>query len=109
MTDRSIEELVAEAERRIAASPTRNDPATVLAMALEMLAEEWAADQRPLCPVCGKRRVDRNLDRCPWCRESEDAQLLYKRQWWRRAGGAEAQRERRTAVANPDRRPDAPT
>lgn len=76
--------ILAAAEERIAAHGY--DAATVVAAALEALAEQWAEDDRPLCPNCGQRRIAKGASLCTWCHQSHEAELLHKLNWWRKNG-----------------------
>jgi hypothetical protein len=94
VSDDRLEALLVAAEARIAEHGY--DPATVLACALEGLAEGWAEDKRPLCPSCTRRRVNAAGSLCTFCVEQAELQLHHKRKWWD-AHGVEAklrQRER---------------
>lgn len=68
------------AERRV-------DQAATIAAAMALLAEAHAADTRPLCPECGKRRVGRGQSWCKWCNEQREAGLMDKRKYWHRTFG----------------------
>jgi excisionase family DNA binding protein len=58
-----------------------NDAETIRT-AFQFLAERHAEEQRPLCPSCGKRRVNRGASQCTWCQQNHETQLLHKRRWW---------------------------
>ena len=72
------------------------DEAAVLKATVERIAERQAEEQRPLCPSCGKRRVNRGASMCLWCEQQHEAQLEHKRKWWN-AHGQENRRARREA------------
>ena len=74
--------MVDEAEKRIAGGG--GDPPTVLAAALESLAEYWADDARPLCRECNLRRVTDGKDLCGWCRDRQERLRAHKRATWHR-------------------------
>lgn len=78
------EELLSEAEARIAEQGY--DPATVLAAALIRLGEEWAAEEKGLCPECGRRRVNKGRSACTFCEEARELDLRWKRRWWSEHG-----------------------
>lgn len=80
------------AEARIAENGY--DPATVLAAALEGLAEGWAEEKRPLCPSCARRRVNPGGSLCTFCVEQAELQLAHKRKWWDAHGVEAKQRQR---------------
>ena len=69
----------------------------VVDQALALLAEQRAEDERPLCPGCGRRRVNRGRDLCGPCEDTADRQREHKLKWWnekgadRRAQAREAQ------------------
>jgi excisionase family DNA binding protein len=71
-----------------------DDDAVIIAAALTGIAERQAEEQRPLCPSCGKRRVNRGASMCMWCEQQRDQQLEHKRRWWD-AHGVERKHERR--------------
>jgi hypothetical protein len=77
----TVEELVAAAEARIASDGY--DAPTVLAAALECLAEAWVDDTRPLCPGCGRRRVNAAASLCTFCVEQHELKVHHKLNWWR--------------------------
>lgn len=98
-------ELVAEARRHLA--ETGHDPATILAAALQRLAEQWADNSHPLCRECNIRRVARGGGTmCAWCLQSAEAQRLYKRAWWDKAGNDWRQQWRAQAEAGDDEAPE---
>ncbi len=88
------EDLVNQALERV--TNDGYDEPTVLAMALERMAEAWAQDARPLCPECGQRRMSRGKSVCPACAEQRQDLLAKRLRWWN-AHGAEwsAARKRR--------------
>jgi hypothetical protein len=88
----TVDELIARAEARIEADGY--DPATVLAAALEALAESWADDVRPVCGGCGRRRVNSRGSLCQWCTEQHERDLHSKMKWWE-ANGSEWRAGRR--------------
>lgn len=62
------------------------DVAPIILQALQLMAEQQAAESRPLCPGCGKRRVNRGASLCTWCERTHETQLLHKRTWWESHG-----------------------
>lgn len=78
------------------------DPAFIIACALERLAEEWADDERGLCSRCGRRRVARGHTFCTWCDQQFEAQLEHKRRWWDNHGNEQrlARRAQERAAAS---------
>ena len=75
-----------------------DDDAATIRAAMALLAEAHAEDQRPLCPSCAKRRVNRSASLCTWCEQNAETQLLHKRNWWDKTGSKQRV-ERREAAA----------
>lgn len=78
------DQILADAEAHI--TEHGYDSGFVVAVALEALAEQWSDDDRPLCPACGKRRMGRGESQCLWCKQTYEAQLVHKINWWRKNG-----------------------
>lgn len=72
--------------------------AEVVRGALELLAEQHAEEERPLCPSCAKRRVSRGLGICTYCQQNADAQLQHKRNWWDKTGSSRRAAQRQASV-----------
>lgn len=99
LTARTNRFYVRDVDRLLAERSATSADAAVIRGALELLAEQHAEDQRPLCPSCVKRRVNRSGSLCTWCEQNAEAQLLHKRNWWERKGSAQRS-ERRAAAAD---------
>jgi excisionase family DNA binding protein len=76
-----------------------NDDAEVFRDAFAFLAERQAEEDRPLCPSCTKRRVNRGANRCIRCQEQYELQLSHKRKWWTAHGSERRAAERKQAAA----------
>lgn len=70
---------------RLANADPGDDLATIRA-AYAFLAERHAEERRPICPSCGKRRVNQGASLCTWCVEQHELQLHHKRVWWDKHG-----------------------
>lgn len=83
--------------------PEQSD-AEIIRQALQSIAEHHADEQRPLCPDCGRRRVNRGQSICTYCQQNREAQLEHKRRWWEAHGNDNrARRRQEQAMAtNPD-------
>lgn len=68
--------------------------------ALELLALAQAEDERPLCPGCGRRRVNRGgSGLCTYCEQQQDLQLTHKREWWTKTGSARRAQTKKEAAS----------
>lgn len=78
-----------------------HDDATIIRGALALLSETHAEEDRPLCPSCTKRRVNRGHSMCTRCEEQHELQLSHKRKWWDAHGAdrRKAQRQQEAAEA----------
>jgi len=79
-----VEAFLQRLERQ--AGSTRDQ---VVDEALELLAEHHASELRPLCPACGRRRVNRGASQCSWCEEQAENDRRHKRAWWNEHGSAQ--------------------
>jgi predicted DNA-binding transcriptional regulator AlpA len=70
---------------------------TTVEAALILMAEEQAAERRPLCPACGKRRVNRGASECSWCTQRAEDERRQKRQWWTEHGSEQRAERAREA------------
>jgi len=89
----TVDEILDLAEQRI--REDGYDAPTVLAAALEYLAESWVDDTRPMCPCCGRRRVNAAGSLCTWCTERHQLEVHHKLVWWHRVGSQERTQQRR--------------
>jgi excisionase family DNA binding protein len=87
--------------------PAAHSDALTVAAALQRIAEQHAAEQRPLCTECGRRRVNRGHSFCTYCEQSIEAQLEHKRRWWE-ANNAAANAAKRARRAQQHQEPDMP-
>jgi excisionase family DNA binding protein len=65
--------------------------------ALTLMAETQAGEQRPLCPSCGKRRVNRGASECSWCTQRAEDERRQKRRWWDETGSEQRAERAREA------------
>jgi excisionase family DNA binding protein len=98
LSNRAVRYDPAELRRFVVASTAWTDPAVIVA-AMTLIAEEQAEEQRPLCPKCGRRRVNRGGSLCTWCVEQHEVQLLHKRNWWDEHGNDWRRERKATADA----------
>jgi excisionase family DNA binding protein len=66
----------------------------IVAGALALLEEQRAEDERPLCPACGRRRVNRGRSVCTQCEEAAERQRAHKMKWWVEKGDAQRRQRR---------------
>jgi len=76
----------------------RDPSKAIVRSAMQRLAERQAEEDRPLCPSCTKRRVNRGASLCTPCQEQHELQLAHKRKWWN-AHGTERKKARAAASA----------
>lgn len=68
-----------------------NDPdgdIATLRDAVQLMAEQQAQETRPLCPECGKRRVNRQGSHCKHCTQQREDDLMDKLAWYQKQGRA---------------------
>lgn len=69
----------------------------VVTQALAFLAERQAEEERPLCPSCARRRVNRGNDVCTVCKQQAEDERHYKRNWWDEHGAQQRADKKRAS------------
>ena len=79
-----------------------HDDRHIQRLAIQRMAETQAEETRPLCPDCGKRRVNRNASICTYCIQRRDLQLMHKRNYWTKKGSADRKAQKQKARETED-------